>query len=258
MATTTVKLEPMKKKTSRPFAMSIAGFDPSGGAGILADIKTFEQLHVYGLGVLTANTFQNDITVQSVDWLPISDILKQIDILYQRFKVDFYKIGIVKSSDDLARIKEHIIRQNPNAVIIWDPVLCSSSGYDFFTNSQPIEDLLSRISLVTPNLPEFENLFETEEKALKLSANTCIYLKGGHNQENLGVDYLFSRQVKHVFEPKIWEVAGKHGSGCVLSSAICAHAAMGYSPNEACLKSKRYMERVLSSNDTWLGWHSNE
>jgi hydroxymethylpyrimidine/phosphomethylpyrimidine kinase len=258
MGANTFKFESTKMNTTWPYVMSIAGFDPSGGAGVLADIKTFEQLRVYGLGVITANTFQNDINVQRVDWLSVSDVLKQMDILLERFEVDFFKIGIVRTSEDLTAIKEHIIRQRPDAVIIWDPVLRSSSGYGFFTKHQPIEDLLKHISLVTPNLPEFENLFETEEKALKLSSNAYVYLKGGHNQEKLGVDYLFSQQVKHVFNPQVGDVSGKHGSGCVLSSAICAHLALGYNAKEACHKSKRYMEKVLSSNNTLLGWHSNE
>jgi hydroxymethylpyrimidine/phosphomethylpyrimidine kinase len=258
MEAITVKMESMKMQTPRPYVMSIAGFDPSGGAGVLADIKTFEQLKVYGLGVITANTFQTDISVQRVDWLPIDDVLNQIDILLQRFDVDYFKIGIVRSGHDLTSIKEHIIRRRPGATIIWDPVLSSSSGYNFFTRHQPIEDLLKNISLVTPNLPEFACLFETEESAMKLSCHTLIYLKGGHHQEKLGIDYLYSTQAKHVFEPKIEAVTGKHGSGCILSSAICAHFSLGHTATEACLKSKRYMEKVLSSNDILLGWHTNE
>jgi hydroxymethylpyrimidine/phosphomethylpyrimidine kinase len=238
----------------RPFAMSIAGFDPSGGAGVLADVKTFENLKVTGFGVLTANTFQNDVEVKRVEWMPVATVLEQIDVLLERFDVDFFKIGIVKNSEDLMAIKEHIIQKRPKAFIIWDPVLRSSSGFAFFNNTLSVSTLLHHIHLVTPNLPEFDILFQTEEKALELSYTTMIYRKGGHSKEKPGVDDLFRKGKKYVFEPQLTEVTPKHGSGCVLSSALCAFLANGYSIFEACEKSKRYMERFLSSNATLLGW----
>ncbi|MEI6947600.1 hydroxymethylpyrimidine/phosphomethylpyrimidine kinase [Paraflavisolibacter sp. H34] len=242
-------------KHDEPYALSIAGFDPSGGAGVLADIKTFESLGVSGFGVLSANTIQNDRSVKRVDWLPVATVLEQTAALLERFPVDFFKIGIVRSGDDLRQITAFIRQQRPQAFIVWDPVLRSSSGFDFFDNGSPVEELLSALQLVTPNLPEFGILFGQEERALALSASTLVYRKGGHCEEQPGTDYLYQGGEKRAFAPLEAPVSPKHGSGCVLSSALCAHLAKGYPLDEACRRSKRYMERFLSSRPGLLGRH---
>lgn len=241
---------------NRPVVMSIAGFDPSGGAGILADIKTFEQHKVYGLGVLTANTIQSDKDVREVQWILVLKIKEQIKLLMENWNVEWFKIGIVESSDVLQEVLLFILQHNPNAKIVWDPVLRSSSGFPFFKADHSIASLLKHITVLTPNLPEFEFLIGSDEEAMKLSQYTMIYLKGGHRENaQLGQDWLYWKGVKHILEPQVLGTS-KHGSGCVLSSAICANLALNIPPISAFKKSKQYIEKVLNSNPSLLGWHT--
>ncbi|ELR68165.1 Phosphomethylpyrimidine kinase [Fulvivirga imtechensis AK7] len=243
--------------TLHPIAMTIAGFDPSGGAGLLADIKTFEQCGVYGFGCATANTIQDERRVDKVMWHPLDTILDQINILLKKYSVTHFKIGIVESCEVFSAIKTHLISQNPRAQIIWDPVLKSSSGYTFLKNNLPLENLLKDVSLITPNLPEFNTLFGSEEKAFQLSHVCDIYLKGGHNESKVGVDHLYSKGIKISFSAGLHKVHQKHGSGCVLSSAITAALATGHGLQKACRLAKNYTELFLSSHPSLLGWHKN-
>jgi hydroxymethylpyrimidine/phosphomethylpyrimidine kinase len=238
----------------RPFVMSIAGFDPSGGAGLLADIKTFEQHGVYGLGVITANTFQTEVEVSKVNWIPVPDIIEQIGLLASRWDVKWFKIGIVESSSALGQIVQSILQQVPEAKIVWDPVLRASSGFSFFQSGQDVSQMLKYVTILTPNLSEFEFLIGTEQKALELSWQTMIYLKGGHRLE-LGQDILYKDGEMYCFNPSVLGTA-KHGSGCILSSAICANLDLGRGTHDALQRSKNYIEQVLTSNSTLLGWHS--
>lgn len=243
-------------KSERPIVLSIAGFDPSGGAGILADIKTFEQNLVCGFGVLTANTFQTDADVKGLNWIPVSEIKDQIKLLMDRWEIEWFKIGIIESAEVLQQVIQFIIQQNPQAKFVWDPVLRSSSGFPFFRSDRDIATLLENITVLTPNLPEFEFLIGNEEKALSLSLNTMIYLKGGHKVEaELGKDILYWNGSKYIFEPQVLGTS-KHGSGCILASAICSNLALNIPVPLAFEKAKQYIEKVLSSNSSLLGWHS--
>lgn len=239
----------------KPTVLSIAGFDPCGGAGILADIKTMEQNGVYGLGVITANTIQNEELVYDVKWEEPNYIVKQIDVLIKKYSIQWVKIGIIENSEVFSSIKAHLLTSNPEIRIIWDPVLKSSSGYPFFKNELVLEDLLKNVFLITPNLPEFNALFTSEQHALEVSAYCNVYLKGGHSSDQKGVDHLFSNGKKIDFETKKGDLEAKHGSGCVLSSAITAALARGHVLSEACLSAKTYTEQFLASDRSLLGWH---
>jgi len=239
----------------RKIVVTIAGFDPTGGAGILADIKTCEQHKVCGFGVLTANTFQTDTDVQQVNWIPVSEIKQQVSLLMDRWNIEWFKIGIIENSDVLQQIVSFIIQKNPKVKFVWDPVLRSSSGFSFFKSEQDITMLLKDITVLTPNLAEFELLIGSEEKALKLSQNTIIYLKGGHREGSaLGHDLFYWKGDKYTLQPKRIGTA-KHGSGCVLSSAICSNLALGLSVPQAFENAKNYIEKFLTSNPSLLGWH---
>jgi hydroxymethylpyrimidine/phosphomethylpyrimidine kinase len=241
---------------NRPYVMSVAGYDPSGGAGVLADVKVFEQHKTYGFAVITSNTFQDDADVKEIKWMPIGDIKKQIDVILNKFPVSIFKIGIVENSKMLMDIKDHIISKTPNPKIIWDPILAASSGYKVFDNTTSLHELLNGIYCITPNLPEFNELIETDEKALKISKTVAIYLKGGHNTENKGVDELYSNKEKVIFNPNTTEVSSKHGSGCILSSAIAANLALGKNLIESCQNAKLYAEERLASNKSLLAYHN--
>ena len=115
----------------RPIVLSIAGFDPSGGAGLLADIKTIESHKVYGLGVLTCSTLQNELVFKEINWLETAYIKNQIKLLHQVSKIEVVKIGLVKSLKSLKKITQYLLELNPFVKIIWDPILSSSSGFVF-------------------------------------------------------------------------------------------------------------------------------
>ena len=149
-------------QTDRPFVMSIAGFDPSGGAGVLADSKTFERLSVQGLSVLTAITLQTEDAFQKLQWLPIEEVIEAVQTLLDRYAVRGVKIGIVPNVVFLSEIVKTIRNKDKKLPIVWDTVLKSSSGHTFFSteNLSLLSETLSEINLITPNQPEFDFLSE--------------------------------------------------------------------------------------------------
>lgn len=246
---------------NRPFVLSLAGFDPSGGAGLLADCKTFERLKVYGLAIPTANTLQTEQAFHWVHWQELSVVVESLKTLLQQYDVKAIKIGIVPNLLFLQRCVETIRLLNKETFIVWDPVLVSTSGYTFIDTTTPalLQDVCRHINLITPNFKEMHHLVSGHEKALDkavaLGEHCNVLLKGGHNEDALGTDYLIqATKVTHL--PPEKEIhTGKHGSGCVLASAICSSMATGHSLAEACLKAKRYIEQFLTSNTTLLGYH---
>ena len=116
---------------NRPYILSIAGFDPSAGAGVLADIKTFEGVGVYGLAISTATAIQTDVEFVDCIWEELSVVKKQVKILANRFSFDVVKIGIVPSLIYLNELLDFIVEIIPNAKVVWDPVYASSTGYQF-------------------------------------------------------------------------------------------------------------------------------
>lgn len=239
--------------------MSIAGFDPSGGAGVLADIKTFEQLKVQGLAVCTAMTLQTESQCLSLEWQSLEEIVNSIHVLMKKYEVKAVKIGVVKDTEFLNEIIRTVRLNNPEAKIVWDPVLKSTSEFSFFdlnTISQ-LKYIIQQITLITPNYNEYNIL--REEGLFEKPENLCsILMKGGHREEKIGTDILMENGKKISIEPNntTSEFYPKHGSGCVLSSAITSYLALGEHLEQACYKGKIYIEKFLTSNPTLVGYHS--
>ena len=246
-------------KNKRPYVLTIAGFDPSGGAGLVADLKTFENLKCYGLSVCTANTIQNDMDFVNCHWMPIQQIKAQIEVLFNRFKIDFVKIGIVENWMVLQSIIDLLYKRSPEVKIILDPVLKSSSSFEFHGSETLPDELLFQLFLITPNYDEIQQLYKglsIAETIARITSKTNLLLKGGHRSNNKGYDQLVTHQGKsYGFRPQLKNITEKHGSGCVLSSAITAHLALGYPLLKACYRGKKYTEQVLSSNPGLLGYH---
>lgn len=246
---------------NRPFALTIAGFDPSGGAGVLADIKTFEQHRVYGLAITTGNTIQTENTFGEVQWTDLDFVLRSIATLFESYDIKAVKIGIVPSLAYLKAIIFAIKTLSPDAKIIWDTVLKSTTEFGFLTieNQSDLIAILKEIYLITPNFKEILLLQPLETKpetaADFLSEYCSVLLKGGHNDQNIGVDYLYIDHEVHTFQPSTTAVSEKHGSGCVLSSSITAQIALGEDTITACIQSKKYTENYLQSCPTKLGYH---
>lgn len=244
---------------NRPFVLSVAGFDPSGGAGVLADVKTFEQHQVYGLAIITANTIQTETDFIAIEWVPIEIVLKSIEILFEKYNIKAVKIGIVPSLIYLKAIVDTIKRLSTNTKIVWDTVLKSTTEFDFLNieNQVLLKDILKEIDLITPNYNEILRLFPdfNFRSGAPPSGLGGILLKGGHNPEEKGVDYLYQDNEIFRLRPKNNNCYEKHGSGCVLSASITANIALDQDIKLACSNAKIYIENYLSSNKTKLGYH---
>ncbi|MDR6406243.1 MULTISPECIES: hydroxymethylpyrimidine/phosphomethylpyrimidine kinase [Chryseobacterium] len=239
--------------------MSIAGYDPSGGAGLLADIKTMEQLKVQGLGVCTAMTLQTESQCLSLSWQPLDEILNSIDVLMKNYSIHVVKIGVVKDAEFLTEIVKTIKSINPEAKIIWDPVLKSTSEFCFFdlNTISRLENILKQIDLMTPNYNEYK-ILEGNNLFKDLNNSCSVLIKGGHREDKLGIDILLENGKEITIHPngETSVFYPKHGSGCVLSSAIASHLALGENLENACRNGKLYIEKFLTSNSTLLGFHS--
>ncbi|WP_410881068.1 hydroxymethylpyrimidine/phosphomethylpyrimidine kinase [Myroides sp. DW712] len=245
----------------RPFILSLAGFDPSGGAGIIADMKTFENHQVYGIGVLTANTIQTEDSFIDIRWEKRDYILHQLENILQRYQPQVIKVGIVASGIELLHYIDVIKRYTPQAFIVWDPVLRSSTQFDFTAHiDQPtLLSILNQIDLVTPNYMEIDRLITTRatpiEKAESLRGVCAVLLKGGHHPKTKAMDQLFTAEEIHTFYPQQVFSSTKHGTGCILSAAIGSYIALEYPLFQAVRKAKKYVEHILSSNSSLLAYH---
>lgn len=249
------------QKNERPYALSIAGFDPSGGAGFLADAKAMEAHKVYALTVATAITVQHESVFQAVEWVKVDLIKQQIKLLFQKYPVDFCKIGLVENWEVLLEISHLLLSLNPSIKIVVDPIFRASAGFDFHQNVsiKHLEKWLTKIYLLTPNAQELARINARESDLIKvahsLSQYCHILYKGGHNEAQKGTDFLFLGDKVQELPPKEIVHYEKHGSGCVLSAAIVANLALGHDLHRACEKAKAYITRFLNSNETLLGYH---
>ena len=243
--------------TKRPYCLTIAGFDPSGGAGVIADCKTFEQFRTQGLSVITANTIQTEDAYFQTHWIAEAVILDQLGRLLERYPVKHFKIGLIENGTVLKNVLDCIYQHVEQPFIVWDPILSATAGSQF--SEERFGDLaaiLPRINRMTPNYPEFKALFgEADPAAIATPFQTGIYLKGGHSEQEKGTDRLYLDGKQYPFRPKVNTKVTKHGTGCVLSAALTATQALGYPVVKGALKSKRYLEYVLTSNSSLLGFH---
>jgi hydroxymethylpyrimidine/phosphomethylpyrimidine kinase len=246
---------------NRPFVLSIAGFDPTAGAGVLTDIKTFEQHRVYGFAITTANTIQTEDQFLSIQWTEIALVLDSIAVLFKSYPITAVKIGIVPSLAYLQEIVLALKRLSPKTRIVWDTVLKSTTDYDFLNieNETVLIEIVKKVDLITPNYHEMLQLSPSEtnaENTAKMLSEYCaVLLKGGHHPEELGVDTLYTNKEMTSFLPKKLSLSEKHGSGCVLSSAIASNLTLGHDLITACSLAKDYIETYLQSNPTKLGYH---
>lgn len=244
----------------RPAVLSVAGYDPSGGAGILADIKTLEQHRCLGLGVLTALTVQTENRFLGLDWLPFGKITEQLQPLFQQYPIKVVKIGIIENLEILIQLISTLKEWQEDCKIIWDPVIASSTGFTFHNHidRKLLAEILGNIYLVTPNVPEACKLSGSSDStaaAQCLASMANVLLKGGHNEQQKGTDYLWENGQVTSFNSEHHHNSEKHGSGCILSAAIAAGLAYGYNLQQACTSAKSYIEKILNSNQNLLAYH---
>lgn len=249
--------------STRSTVLTIAGLDPSGCAGLLADVKTLETHQVNAMGVCTANTNQNVSVFEKANWIKFDDILSQLNLLQKETSFDFVKIGLVENFNVLNKLIDELISHNKDVKIIWDPICKASAQFEFHKgiDRQLLELICSKLYLVTPNLDEIKLLVpeKTVEDACNYLTQFCnVLLKGGHSTDNTSTDTLFTQNIVHRFKANKLENFSKRGTGCVLSSAILANLANGQDLINACENAKKYITDYLTSNNSLIGYHYYE
>ncbi|MGJ9414379.1 bifunctional hydroxymethylpyrimidine kinase/phosphomethylpyrimidine kinase [Aeromicrobium sp. CF4.19] len=242
-----------------PVMLSIAGSDPSGGAGIQADVKTATALGVYAGAVLTALTAQNTTGVQGIHAVPTAFVAQQLESVLSDLDVGAVKIGMLGGPDVAACVAE-ALRRNPVRHVVLDPVMVASSG-DQLVPDETVEviaaELLPLATVVTPNVPEAEILTGTsitdvagQERAghlLVQAGAAAALVKGGHLDGAESVDVLVTRDgVRHLSAPRV-RTEHTHGTGCTLSSAVASFLVRGESVDAAVGRAKDYLVAALAS-----------
>ncbi|MBF0433235.1 MAG: hydroxymethylpyrimidine/phosphomethylpyrimidine kinase [Fibrobacteria bacterium] len=242
-----------------PCVLSLAGWDPSCGAGLAADIKTCEAYGVYGLGVCTGVTYQNHETFDGMRWIALEEIKKQIDPVL-RYPLGAVKIGIIENTDVLMDVVQHIKTMHPTVFVIWDPVLSATTGHDFHKETWDVrfDRIAGMIDLITPNASELRTLSgesNLEKAGLSLSTK-CSVITTSYKQEEESIqDVLFINGEKCDFFGSVIANREKHGSGCVFSTALACSIARGADLQTACTDAGRCVRRFLQSDESMLGWH---
>ena len=235
--------------------LSIAGSDPSGGAGIQADLKTFQALGAYGMAVPAALTAQNSRGVAGTYPVPPRTFTEQLDFLLFDVRPDAIKTGMLLTKPSVTTVAKAVRKYRIKSLIV-DPVIRSTSGRTLL-NPDAVKSLKKELFplalMVTPNIPEAEVLTgvtirtnedqrEAAEKLLDLGPR-YILIKGGHRQ-GLAVDTLYGGKTVHRFSTERQE-GEFHGTGCVLSSALAVFIAQGLAVEKAVEKAKQFVERML-------------
>jgi hydroxymethylpyrimidine/phosphomethylpyrimidine kinase len=243
-----------------PIALTIAGSDPSGGAGIQADLKTFSAFGVYGAAVITALTAQNTRGVSGVLSIAPDFIAAQFRSVASDLAISAVKTGML---GDVATVEivTKLLQETPAVPVVVDPVMVATSG-DVLLASDAIDAvrrlLIPRAFLITPNIPEAAKLLEgtpaqseaemrrDAEKLMQLGCG-AVLLKGGHANGADAVDVLFDGATHHVLRRPWIETRNTHGTGCTLSAAIAASLAMGLRLEEAVARGKAFVWDALDA-----------
>jgi hydroxymethylpyrimidine/phosphomethylpyrimidine kinase len=245
------------KRARRKTAVSIAGSDSGGGAGIQADLLTFAAHGLHGATVVVAGTAQNTRGVVAVEAFSPGFIAAQIDAVFSDLSPAAVKVGMLFGAGQ-ARAVATGLRRHGAANVVLDPVMSSTAGVALLSREglrALAEDLLPLCDLVTPNLPEasvlagfaVETSDEARHAARKISSlgPRAVLVKGGHGKGARVVDVLWTGKRFRVFEGHRVRIEATHGTGCVLSSAIAANLALGYGLEGAVERAIRYVRKAI-------------
>jgi len=243
-------------------AVTIAGSDSGGGAGIQADLKTFSALGVYGASVVTALTAQNTRGVQAIHDVPAAFIAAQMDSVFADLAVGAAKIGMLSQVPVIEAVAAGLDRHGVKAVVL-DPVMVATSG-DRLLNPDAVSALkrllLPRAVVVTPNLLEAaalldqpvalgeEDMLAQGQRLIALGA-PAVLMKGGHGSGETSVDLLVTRDGAVRLEAARIATRNTHGTGCTLSSAIAAGLAKGFPLGQAVSEAKDYVTKAIAASD---------
>lgn len=242
-----------------PNILTIAGSDPSGGAGIQADIKAISANGGYAMSVITALTAQNTQGVLSTVDVPERFVEDQIKGIFEDIQVDAVKIGMLSSSDIIEVVANSLEKYKPKHIVL-DPVMIATSG-DALITSDAIEALKEKLiplsTLITPNIPEAEKLLrkavldmeQAAQDLLNLGPQAAL-LKGGHGSSETCIDILATKEETKTFKAPRIGTDNTHGTGCTLSAAIATYMGHGYELAEAIEKAKAYITGALKHADS--------
>ena len=248
-----------------PNVLSIAGVDPSGGAGVFADIKAMSACGAYACGVVTALTAQNTCAVTGV--LPIAPdfVREQLDTLFADVRIDAVKIGMLDNAALIGTVADALLKYRPKFVVL-DPVMVAKSG-DRLLREEAVSALRERLlplaTVLTPNIPEALALLERDDEVteddmpglvrslwmLMKNREAWVYLKGGHLEGEESPDLLFNGVVSILFTAARVQTKNTHGTGCTLSSAIAACLPQESDVPGACRRAKEYLTGAVRHAD---------
>ncbi len=255
----------MTIESKTPVALTIAGSDPSAGAGIQADLKTFSALGVYGATVITALTAQNTMGVSAVHVPPADFFRAQLTSVLNDLNVQAIKIGMLANESIIHTVAE-VLEQIYTGPVILDPVMVATSGDRLLqpeAEKALKEVLLPKSDLLTPNLAEASCLLDKKTAESNLEAQrqldellelgpAAVLLKGGHSKGEYAIDYL-KQKGQEVIElsTKRINTRNTHGTGCTLSAAICAYLVKGDDLEKAVRNAKSYLTNALQNADAF-------
>lgn len=249
-------------RSPTPNVLSIAGSDPSGGAGIQADLKAFSALGAYGCAVITALTAQSTRGVTGVHVVPAAFVEEQLETLLADVRIDALKIGMIANAE-IARAIARVLRTHRPANIVLDPVMVAKGGDRLLAEDAVAavrEELLPLADVVTPNLPEAGELLgatpPTDESGMTAAAEAlvglgakAVLMKGGHLEGSRSNDLLLCGGSVIRFEAERIDTKNTHGTGCTLSAAIAALLPQTSSVEEAVRRAKAYITGAIAHAD---------
>ncbi len=248
---------------SVPIAVTIAGSDSGGGAGIQADLKSFSANEVYGASVITALTAQNTMGVNAIHDVPAEFIAEQMDAVFSDLAVDAVKIGMLSQVAAIRAVAGGLKRHNPLNVVL-DPVMVAESGDPLLAEdavSVLVQELFPLVQLITPNLHEAarilnkcmaisRNDMQQQAEALLALGAEAVLLKGGHNEQDDAADILVTKLGEQWFSAPRINTNNTHGTGCSLSSAIAAFLARGLDMPGAVANAKNWLTGAIKAADS--------
>jgi hydroxymethylpyrimidine kinase/phosphomethylpyrimidine kinase len=270
-----------KKVKKTKICLTIAGVDPSGGAGIIADIKTFSAFGCYGAAAIASLTFQNTQGVFGVENQTSETVRRQVEPVLDDFKISAVKTGMLPTREIIEEVAR-LVRENNLKNFVVDPVVRSTSGFDLIDDAALrvlIEKLFPLSDIITPNLPEAERIsrmkiesekdLETAARIMQNQGAKNVLIKGGHfsiadcglqiadfektegrrtnNKGRTAKDFFFEGEDLHIFEAEFIETSATHGTGCTLASAIAANLALGKTLLEAVEIAKKFVTEAIKT-----------
>ena len=242
-----------------PVCLSIAGLDPSGGAGVIADIKTFTAFNCFAAAAVTSITFQNTVGVFGAEHQSADSVRDQVQPIIDDYDIAAVKTGMLPT-DEVIEATAELVRKMGAAKLVVDTVVRSTSGFDLIDDAALrilVKELFPLADLITPNLPEAERItglaikdrsdVETAAREMRSLGARNVLIKGGHleTQDRKAIDYLFVGDEVHTFETGFIDTTATHGTGCTLAAAITANLALGSELVDAVQVAKDFVTHAI-------------